>query len=44
MGYYLENHYLFADVWMHPSAYGDQVTAAELETALTKILPYPMDK
>ena len=31
----LEDRYLFADVWMHPSAYGHEVTAAELETFLT---------
>ena len=38
-GCYLEDRYLFADVWMHPSAYGHQVTAAEIETVFTKILP-----
>lgn len=27
----LEDRYLFADVWMHPSAYGHQLTAAEIE-------------
>lgn len=26
----LEDRYLFADVWMHPSAYGHELTAAEL--------------
>lgn len=31
----LEDRYLFADVWMHPSAYGHQVTAVELEALLT---------
>jgi hypothetical protein len=31
----LEDRYLFADVWMHPSAYGDEVTAMELETLVT---------
>jgi len=36
---YLEDRYLFADVWMHPSAYGHQIAAAEIETILTQILP-----
>ncbi len=31
----LEDRYLFADVWMHPSAYGHDVTATEIETFLT---------
>jgi lysophospholipase L1-like esterase len=31
----LEDRYLFADVWMHPSAYGHEVTAAELEAFVT---------
>ena len=31
----LEDRYLFADVWMHPSAYGHDVTAAELAPFLT---------
>jgi hypothetical protein len=31
----LEDRYLFADVWMHPSAYGHEVTAVELEALLT---------
>jgi lysophospholipase L1-like esterase len=30
----LEDRYLFADVWMHPSAYGHQLTAAALEAVL----------
>ena len=30
----LEDRYLFADVWMHPSAYGHELTAAEIETLL----------
>lgn len=30
----LEDHYLFADVWIHPSAYGHHLAAAELETIL----------
>jgi hypothetical protein len=34
----LEDRYLFADVWMHPSAYGHELTAAELETFLTGML------
>jgi hypothetical protein len=31
----LEDRYLFADVWMHPSAYGHEVTANELEALVT---------
>ena len=30
-----EDRYLFADVWMHPSAYGHEVTAVELEALVT---------
>jgi lysophospholipase L1-like esterase len=30
-----EDRYLFADVWMHPSAYGHELTAVELEALLT---------
>jgi len=33
-----EDRYLFADVWMHPSAYGHELTAAELEVFLTEML------
>ena len=33
----LEDRYLFADVWMHPSAYGHQVTASELEVILADL-------
>jgi phospholipase/lecithinase/hemolysin len=33
------DHYLFADVWMHPSAYGHKLAAAELEPALVGMLP-----
>jgi lysophospholipase L1-like esterase len=35
----LEDRYLFADVWMHPSAYGNTVTATELQAVLTEMLP-----
>lgn len=35
----LEDRYLFADVWMHPSAYGSKVTATELKEVLAGILP-----
>ena len=35
----LEDRYLFADVWMHPSAYGNTVTATELQTVLAEMLP-----
>ena len=31
----LEDRYLFADVWMHPSAYGHEVTAVELGALVT---------
>jgi hypothetical protein len=31
----LEDRYLFADVWMHPSAYGHELTAIELEVLVT---------
>jgi GDSL-like lipase/acylhydrolase family protein len=35
----LEDRYLFADVWMHPSAYGDLVTATQLKAAIVEMLP-----
>jgi hypothetical protein len=35
----LEDRYLFADVWMHPSAYGHRVTATELGIVLEPMLP-----
>ena len=35
----LEDRYLFADVWMHPSAYGHTLTAAELKSVLAGMLP-----
>lgn len=35
----LEDRYLFADVWMHPSALGHRLTAVELRTVLAEILP-----
>jgi hypothetical protein len=31
----LEDRYLFADVWMHPSAYGHELTALALESLMT---------
>jgi hypothetical protein len=31
----LEDRYLFADVWMHPSAYGHQLTAEALQAVWT---------
>jgi hypothetical protein len=34
-----EDRYLFADVWMHPSAYGHSITAAELEPVLAGMMP-----
>jgi phospholipase/lecithinase/hemolysin len=30
----LEDRYLFADVWMHPSAYGHKLTADAIEPVL----------
>ena len=35
----LEDRYLFADVWMHPSATGNRVTATELKEVLAGMLP-----
>lgn len=35
----LEDRYLFADVWMHPSAEGHRVTAIELKEVLAGMLP-----
>ncbi|MEW6402380.1 MAG: hypothetical protein AB1649_11310 [Chloroflexota bacterium] len=35
----LEDRYLFADVWMHPSDRGHSITATELETVLAGMLP-----
>jgi hypothetical protein len=35
----LEDRYLFADVWMHPSDYGHSITATELEPVLAGTLP-----
>jgi lysophospholipase L1-like esterase len=35
----LEDRYLFADVWMHPSAYGHSLTATELERVIAGMLP-----
>jgi hypothetical protein len=32
-----EDHYLFADVWMHPSAYGHKITADGLEAMLSDL-------
>ena len=34
----LEDRYLFADVWMHPSAYGHTLTAIEVQAFLAGIL------
>jgi lysophospholipase L1-like esterase len=34
----LEDRYLFADVWMHPSSDGHKLIAVELETFLTRIV------
>ena len=34
----LEDRYLFADVWMHPSAYGHELTAVELEAFLSPLI------
>jgi hypothetical protein len=34
----LEDRYLFADVWMHPSAYGHQLTTVEIDAFLDEVL------
>jgi lysophospholipase L1-like esterase len=36
---HLEDRYLFADVWMHPSAYGHQLAATEIQALVAQILP-----
>jgi hypothetical protein len=36
----LEDRYLFADVWMHPSANGHKLIADELEAFLTRMLKH----
>jgi lysophospholipase L1-like esterase len=36
----LEDRYLFADVWMHPSAEGHQLVADELETFLSQVVEH----
>jgi hypothetical protein len=33
----LEDRYLFADVWMHPSSVGNKLTADELEALLSRM-------
>lgn len=33
-----EDRYLFADVWMHPSAYGHELTAIEIQAFLNEML------
>lgn len=35
----LEDRYLFADVWMHPSALGHNLTATELRDVIVEMLP-----
>ena len=35
----LEDRYLFADVWMHPSAFGHKLTATELRDVVEDTLP-----
>jgi hypothetical protein len=35
----LEDRYLFADVWMHPSAHGNRLTANELSEVIEGMLP-----
>jgi lysophospholipase L1-like esterase len=35
---HLEDRYLFADVWMHPSAAGHELVAQELEAFLTRVV------
>ena len=36
----LEDHYLFADVWMHPSAVGHKLIADELEALLSRMVEH----
>jgi lysophospholipase L1-like esterase len=36
----LEDRYLFADVWMHPSAYGHRLIADELEALLSRMIEH----
>jgi lysophospholipase L1-like esterase len=36
----LGDRYMFADVWMHPSALGHQVAASELQPVLSGLLPF----
>ena len=36
----LEDRYLFADVWMHPSVHGHQLIADELEAFLTQMVEH----
>jgi hypothetical protein len=36
----LEDRYLFADVWMHPSSDGHKLIAVELESLLTQMLEH----
>jgi hypothetical protein len=40
----VEDRYLFADVWMHPSAYGHEVTAAELGLFLSETVETIQDE
>jgi phospholipase/lecithinase/hemolysin len=37
---HLEDGYLFADVWMHPSAKGHKLIADELEAPLARMLQH----
>jgi phospholipase/lecithinase/hemolysin len=34
----VEDRYLFADVWMHPSPFGHKLTAAEIQNSLIGLL------
>jgi hypothetical protein len=34
-----EDRYLFADVWMHPSTFGHQLTASEIEAVVAGLMP-----
>ena len=36
----LEDRYLFADVWMHPSAYGHKLIADELDAFLSRTVKH----
>lgn len=42
-GCQLEDRYLFADVWMHPSAYGHEITAVLTQTFIQESFDLPLN-